>query len=155
MGWVTSHGALVGTNALDPWKAWIETNLMMVLWCTTMRSNHYLMGWGGWLWKPWMVLYWCFYEIPHSCFEYGMGDNGLREIWLNHSTVGWNVEVPFGFGFCIINMRLFLYVFLWVLYWFICGLYGCDFLGIFVAIMLVMYMFYESNYVWLSSCFYL
>ena len=45
-------------------------------------------------------------------FEYGMGDNGLREIWLNHSTVGWNVEVPFGFGFCIINMRLFLYVFL-------------------------------------------
>jgi len=35
-----------------------------------------------------------FYEIPHSCLEYGMGVNGWREIWLSHSVVGWNVVVP-------------------------------------------------------------
>ena len=47
VGWVTSLGSWVGTNALEPWKAWVETNLMMVLWCPTVRWNHCLMGWGG------------------------------------------------------------------------------------------------------------
>jgi len=58
------------------------------------------------------------------------------------------------FGLCTINMRLFPLLFLSVVYWFICGSYGCDFIGISIAIMLVIYMFYDNNYVWLSSYFY-
>ena len=38
----------------------------------------------------------------------------------------------------------------------ICGLYGYDFIGIYAAIIvLIIYMFYDSSYVWHSSCFYL
>lgn len=59
------------------------------------------------------------------------------------------------FGFYNINVRLFILVFLRVLYYIRCVLYGCDFIGIFVAIMLVIYVFYDSSYVWLSSCFHL
>jgi len=57
-----------------------------------------------------MVLIDVFYEIPHSCLEYGTRVNGLRENWLNHYTNGWDVVVPYQVFFCINNMRLFLLV---------------------------------------------
>lgn len=63
--------------------------------------------------------------------------------------------VPYWVGFCIINMRLFPIIISYLLYWFICGLYGYCFLGNSIVIMLVMNMYYDSGYVWLSSCFYL
>lgn len=37
----------------------------------------------------------------------------------------------------------------------ICALYNYDFVGIYVAIVLVIYMFYDSSYISISSCFYL
>ena len=109
--------------------------------------------WFG-LWKPWMVLIDVFYEIPHSCLEYGTWVISWRETWLSYSTVWWNVVFPYRVGFCIINMRLFL-VISWVLLWLICALNGCCFLGIYVVIMLVISMHYDNGYVWLSSCSYL
>ena len=57
--------------------------------------------------------------------------------------------------FFIINMRLFLLVISSLLYYFICGLYYCCFLGNFFVIMLVMNVYYDSGYVWIPSFFYL
>ena len=52
-----------------------------------------------------------------------------------------------GFGFCIINEMLFILVFLGVLWWIICGVYGCGFIDISVSIMVIMYVFYDNNHV--------
>jgi len=69
--------------------------------------------------------------------------------------VSWNVEVPscvwiFHHQYEVISPCNSMSIIL-----LICGLYGCDFIGIYVAIMLVIYMFDGSSYVWLSSCSYL
>ena len=148
--------ALVGTNALEAWKAWVETNLVIVLLCPTMRWNHCFMGWGGW---------------PLEAMDNFLLMCSMRtHIHAWNMAWGWMTKERFGsailrsggtckshpsFGFFIVNERLFLFVFLWVLWWIGCGVYGCGFIDIFVPIMLVMYMFYESSHVWLSSCFYL
>jgi len=111
----------------------------------------------GWRWMAYEIPWWfwidVFYEIPHSCLEYGTTVNGWREIWLNHYMVGCNMVVPYWVGFWIINMELFLLVISWVLYWSICELYGYCFLGISIVTMLIMNMYYDSGYVWLPLCF--
>ena len=130
--------------------------MVMVLWSSTMRWNHYLMGWGGlasrsprWFWLM------CFMRSHIHAWNMARGWLTKKIFGSAVSTIGWNVVVPYRVGFCIINMRLFLFVISWVLYWFICLLYGYCFIGIYVVIMLVMNMYYESGYVWIPSCFYM
>ena len=83
VGWVTSLGALVGTNDLEPWKVWVETNVVMVLWFLTMRWSHSLMSWGGLASRnPSLVLIELLYEIPYSCLEYGTWVIGWKKDWV-------------------------------------------------------------------------
>ena len=61
--------------------------------------------------------------------------------------VGWNVEVPYWVWILhhqyeVISTYIFVMIIL-----VICGLYGCDFIGISIVIMLVIYIFYDSSYV--------
>jgi len=107
-----------------------------------MRWNHCLMGWGG---------------LPLKALDgFGLICFMRSHIHAWNIARGWMVEEGFGsailhlvgtwkshprVGFYIINMRLFLFVFIWALYWIICGLYGCGSLRIYIEIMLVMCRF--------------
>ena len=129
---------------------------MIILWCLVVRWNQCFMGWGGW---PLEALdgFWLMCSTRSHIHAWNMAWG-----WMDEEIFGSAILRSSGtwksypkFGFCIINMKLFILVFLWVLYGFICGLYGCDFLVISLVIILVMYMFYDSRCVWISSCFYL
>jgi len=94
MGWVTSLGALVGKHswALDGWdRGWCDDGL--VISGCEVESLFDGLRWMA-SWSPGWVLIDVFYDIPHSCLEYGTGVNDWREIWLIHYMVRWNIEVP-------------------------------------------------------------
>lgn len=134
----------------------IETNMMMVLCCSTVRWNHYLMCWGGWPLEAldrFRLMCIVRFDIHAWNMARGWMDEERFGSSILHSGGTWNSQL--GFRICIVNMRLFLLVYLWVLYWIICGLYGSDLIGISIAITLVTYVFYGSNYVWLPSFLYL
>jgi len=129
---------------------------MRVLWCPTIRWNHCLMGWGRW---PLEALYgfllMCSMRSHINSWNMAWGWMGEEIFGSSILQSGGTWKSHRGFGFCIINERLFLLVYLWSLWWIICGLYGYDFIGISIPIMLVIYMFYYHNHEWLSSCSYL
>ena len=110
----------------------IETNLMMVLWCSTMRWNHYFMGWGGWpLESLDGFLLICFIRSHiHAWNIQARGWMAKKRFGLAILRSGGMWKSHHGFWFFIINESLFLLVFLWVIWWIICGLYGCDFMDI-------------------------
>jgi len=154
--WVNSRGSLRWNKRSGAMKGLGRDQSSDDLWCTTMRWNHCLMRWGGLASRsPRSVLMDC--SMRSHIHAWNMAQGWLVEeiFGSTMSMFGWFVEVPNLVGLCIINMRLFLLVILWVLYWFICGLYGCYFPGIYVVIMMIMNMYYGSGYVWISSCFYL
>ena len=79
VGWVASPRSWVGKNAPEPWKTWIETNLVMV---SDVRPWVGIIGWGlRWfgLLKPWFGFLGLFHEIPHSCLKYGARMNGWKK----------------------------------------------------------------------------
>jgi len=159
VGWVTSPGspgwinasevwwhlwvellvleALVGTNTLKPWKAWVETNMMMVLSCPTMRWNHCLMGWYGW---PLEALngfgLMCFMRPTFMLGIWHGGDWMKRVLaqpclqpcgswkchnWLCFTSLIWGYFSLFFYEYCIglyvDHMVLVSLVFLWLLRW--------------------------------------
>ena len=141
----------LGVGPSDPWiRLWIMIKSER-LGDTQIRHD---VG-GKILWHPCLLgSFGVFYEFHIHAWNMAQG-------WMDEERFGsiilwsggtWKSHP--GFGFCIINMMLFLLAFLWVLCWFICVSYGCDFIGIYVANMMVIYMFYDSSYVWISSCFY-
>ena len=77
VGLVTSIGALVGRNALEPYMAGIKSDLMMVLvmYDREVESLFDRLRWMAsrsprWFWIDML------YEISHSCLEYGTRVNG-------------------------------------------------------------------------------
>ena len=126
-----------------PCKAWNLINLMMdfVMSHCEVESLFDGLRWmasriPGWFWID--VLY----EIPHSCLEYGMGVNGWREIWLSHSTVGWNMVVPSPVGSLHSLManpipwysRVKVLMYLWIL-WLVCLLYSYSYYASYMHIL--------------------
>ena len=135
----------------------VETDLMMFIWCSTMRWNYCLMRWGGWPMESldgFFIDVLC--EIPHSCLEYGTRVNRWRDIWLSHSTVRWNVEVlSWVLDFASL-MKGYFPLYLYENFDLLYVVYMSVLSRVFYAtIMLVMYVFYDSCHVWLSSCSYM
>ena len=95
MGWVTSSGSLGWKNALEVLEG-LDGDQSDDGFLMSDREVESLFDGLRWMTfgSPGWVLIDVFYEIPHSCLEYGTGVNDWREIWLIHSMVGWNVVVP-------------------------------------------------------------
>ena len=142
---------LLVLGALDnlgrDWPAWCWQ-------CPTARGNHWLRFEVVWPLED-LVWFYLLYSMRSHIHSWNMERGWLDEEKFGSamSMVGWFMEVPWLVGLCIINMTLFLLFISRVLYWFICGLYGCCFLGISVTNMLVMNVYYDSSYICLSSCF--
>jgi len=127
----------------------------MVLSCPTLRWDHCLMGWGGWPLEAQDGFgLMCFMRSHNHAWNRAWGWLAKDSFNSAMFKVEWIMEVPPLVGLFIINMRLFLII-SWVLYKFICGLYHFYFIGVYVPIMILMNMYYDSVYVCLSSCFYL
>lgn len=113
------------------------------------------MGWCGW---PLEALYgfglMCFIWSHIHSWNMAWGWLDEESFRSTIAMVGWFMEVPQLVRIFINNMSLFILVISWVWYWLICGWYGCDFLGISVAMMLVMNAYYDNSNVLISLFFY-
>jgi len=108
----------------------------------TIKPDFYWWGWGGLA----RVFPGCFFWFDSHIHYWNMAQGWMAKETFG-STILWSGgtwESHLGFGFCIINERLFLLVFLWVFWWIICGLYGCTFIRIYVVIMLVMCVLWQQ-----------
>jgi len=95
MGWVTSPRSLGWTNALEALEGLDRDQYEDVFLISDYEVESLFDGlrWMASGIPGWFLID-VFYDILHSCLEYGTRVNDWREIWLNHSMVGWNVEVP-------------------------------------------------------------
>lgn len=91
MGW-NQHSA-----ALEGWDR-DRSDVGFVMSGHEVESLFYGLRWMAFEILGWFLIDF-FYDIPHSFLEYGTRVNGRREIWLNHSTIGWNMEVILGLDF--------------------------------------------------------
>ena len=122
---------MVGTNTLEPWTTWVET-----IWWWLVMSDHEVEsldeGWGSLASRcHGLVLIDVFYEIPHSCLEYGMGVTGWREICLSH-VFGWVERGSTRFGFIFLMEIRAIFLLYWCvniffIMWLIRFFYACHF----------------------------
>jgi len=132
---------------------WVEITVKTVMLCLfcwhsdrrwiTVNPSFYWLAWGS---LASVCLGWTFWFESHI-HAWNMAWGWMaKEIF--GSTIPWSRGTwkshP-GFWIFIVKESLFISVFLWALDSIICGLYGYDFMDIFVPVMLVTYIFSENN----------
>ena len=134
---------------------WVEITVKHVMMCSLcwpsdlrwimVKPGFYWWGWGGLdsIWPGWFFCLESHIHAWNMARGWMVEDRFVLAILWSGGT--WKSHL--GLGFCIINERLFLLVFIWAFWWIICGLYGCTFMSIYVVIMVFICVF------WLQQIF--